>query len=120
MAPDVAALDLTDRVVLLGVTALELDGETPAQAPTVRRRCQTHADALDDVVVGTFDEATVAKCLNRLDANDDLTRVELGDTTAVGKGRPAFELADPPTAVLDALASDDRVAAAVDALRRSD
>lgn len=117
MVGDPASLSLSNRVTLLGVTALELEDETPAHAPSVRRRCRMHAEALEDVVVGTFDEATVARSLNELDTNDHLARVERSEPSAVGKGRPAFELADTPTAVLDALADDDAIGPAVDSLR---
>lgn len=110
MTHDVTDLSLSNRVVLLGMTALALDDETPAQTPSVRRRCRTHATELEDVVVGTFDEATVARSLNELDAEDHLDRVEQGEPSAVGKGRPAFELASTPTDVLEVLDDDDPVA----------
>lgn len=117
MTLDVASISRSNRVVLLAVAALDLDDETPAHAPGVREQCRTHAQRLEDVVVGKFDEATVARSLNELEATGHLETVDPSETTAVGKGRPAYQLVDPPSAVLDSLCADDALEPAVDTLR---
>lgn len=117
MTEDVLEESLSSRVVCLGVAALDAAGETPAAAPAVRRTCREQEDALAAAVVGTLDEATVARALNELDDAGHVDRVESDDTSPVGKGRPEFELVADAEAVLDALARDDALAPAVDAVR---
>ena len=107
---------LSNRVVCLGLAELELGGETPAHAPAVRRACHDRSAVLADAVVGKLDEATVARSLNELEASGLADSVQ-SESTAVGKGRPAFELVDDPERTLDVLADDDPVAPAVDAIR---
>lgn len=114
MSTDPTKLSLSNRIVLLGLTDLALDDETPTHAPRVRRCCQDHANALPDVVAGTFDEATVARALNELETTDVVVARDTTEPTGVGKGRPAFELADDPETVLEALAADDAIAPVVD------
>jgi hypothetical protein len=114
---DPTAHSLSNRIVLLGLTDLALEDETPAHAPQIRQCCQDCANHLPDVVAGTFDEATVARSLNELEAGDVVVANETDQPSAVGKGRPAFDLATDADRVLDALATDDAVAPAVDAIR---
>lgn len=120
MTDDVTSLSLPNRVVLLGLASLETDATTPAHAPAVRRACRERADELADTVVGTLDEATVARSLNELEAAGHADRVDDGEPSAVGKGRPAFALAAPTDEVLNALEADDAVADAAAAVRGED
>jgi len=120
MTDDVTSLPLSNRVVLLGLASLDVSGETPAHAPAVRSACRDCADALADTVVGTLDEATVARSLNELDAAGHADRVDDGETSVVGKGRPAFALDAPANDVLDELAGEDALADAVGTVRRDD
>jgi predicted ArsR family transcriptional regulator len=117
MTDDVTALSLPNRVVLLGLASLETTGSAPAHAPAVRRACRSYADELADTVVGTLDEATVARSLNELEAKGYADRVDDGETSAVGKGRPAFALDAPTADVLNALEAEDALAAAATAVR---
>lgn len=117
MSDDVLEAPLSSRVVCMGIAALDAAGETPASAPAVRRTCREHEDALAEAVIGTLDEATVARALNELDDAGHVARVDPDDSSPVGKGRPEFELADDPEAALDVLARDDALADAVDAVR---
>jgi len=117
MTEEVLAEPLSNRVVCMGIAALDAAGETPAAAPAVRRTCREYEDALAEAVVETLDEATVARALNELDDAGHVARVDADDTSPVGKGRPEFALVADAAATLDALARDDALAAAVDAVR---
>ncbi|NHN41603.1 hypothetical protein G9C85_08125 [Halorubellus sp. JP-L1] len=117
MSPDVSDLSLEKRVVLLGLASLEAEDGTPAHAPRVRRSCSERVAPHSEAVVGTLDEATVARALNELDASGHVDRVTPDTTSAVGKGRPEFALAAPTDAALSALGDDDALADAVDAVR---
>ena len=104
---------LTERVVLAGVAGLATDGETPAHTGEVGAVCRDALAAVGGGVVdGTLTEAAVSRALNRLDAGGlvDGTRDE---TSAAGKGRPRFELATDPQALLDALGDDEAVSPVV-------
>jgi len=116
---DLGGLDLTHRVVLLGVVELAASDETPVHAGDVRRTCAETLDALDGDVVGTLTEAEVARALNELDAQAVLDGSR-DDTSPTGKGRPTFGLAADRDAVLDGLAADDRLASLVSRANASD
>jgi hypothetical protein len=120
MTDDVTSLSLPNRIVLLGLASLETTADTPAHAPAVRRACRDRADDLADTVVGTLDEATVARSLNELDAAGHADRVDDGETSAVGKGRPAFALDASVAEVLAALEADEALADAAAAVRDDD
>jgi hypothetical protein len=117
MTPDMSTMSLANRVVLFGLASLETTDETPAHAPAVRHACTGHASELADTVVGTLDEATVARALNELEADSHVERVAPDHTSPVGKGRPEFSLVDDADVVLDALAGDDHFASAVATVR---
>jgi DNA-binding transcriptional ArsR family regulator len=113
MSHDIDGLSLAQRVVLLSVSHLDADGETPAHANEVTRIAAEYADALDQDTIGKVTEAEVDRALNALEAEGIVMVPELDDTSPIGKGRPAYELTDDDTAVLDALGEDDRLAALV-------
>lgn len=111
--PDLDSTTLAQRVALLGVADLAACGETPAHSGDVRRTCSEHLDALEDVAVGRVSEADVMRALNALAAAGIVEEVEPDDTSAVGKGRPEYDLRADPDAVLGTLGEDNRVAPAV-------
>ncbi|WP_227133301.1 hypothetical protein [Halorubellus salinus] len=117
MDSELSSLSLSDRVVLLGLTSLEAVEETPAHAPAVRTACGDCTDALADAVVGSLDEAAVARGLNVLEVEGPVVRVDDGESSAVGKGRPAFALEEPASEVLSALEDDAALSDAVDVVR---
>ncbi|WP_323675287.1 hypothetical protein [Halorubellus sp. PRR65] len=117
MESEVSSLSLSNRVVLLGLASLEAADETPVHAPAVRSACGDCTDALTDAVVGSLDEATVARGLNVLEVEGPVVRVDDGETSAVGKGRPAFALDAEVSEVLNALAGDEALAPAVEGVR---
>lgn len=108
-APDLDGLDLTHRVVLLGVLDLHASDATPAHAGEVRTLCSDVLESIDLDVIGTLAEAEVARALNELDAAGVLDGSR-DDTSPTGKGRPTFGLAVDEAAVLDELGGDDRLA----------
>jgi len=116
---DLDGLDLTHRVVLLGVVELDDDGETPVHAGEVRAHCADALASVEGDVVGTLTEAEVARTLNELDAAGALEGSR-DDTSPSGKGRPGFRLAVADEAALDALADDNRLGSLVDRTRASD
>lgn len=101
-------LALPQRVVLLGLVSLDEDGETPAPVNVVMRRCQEFTDSIEDI--GKLTEAEVGRGLNRLEAEGLVEVPSMEETSPVGKGRPAYELAADADAVADALAADERLA----------
>jgi predicted ArsR family transcriptional regulator len=105
-------LSLPQRVVMLGLTTLERDGETPAQVHVVTRTVKTHVEAIDDI--GKLTEAEVDSALHALEADGVVESPSTDDTSPVGKGRPAYEPAVDVDALLDTLAADERLASAVD------
>ncbi len=108
-ALDLSETTLAERMALLGVADLALAGDTPAHSGDVRRTCIEHVTTLEGDVVGRPSEADVMRALNRLVAAGVVEEVPAGDASPVGKGRPEYDLQDPPEAVLSALARDDRV-----------
>ncbi|MFC7142139.1 hypothetical protein ACFQMA_20165 [Halosimplex aquaticum] len=104
---------LSTYVVLAGVVELSVRGETPAHAVEIRRACNRAMEAVDVDVLGTVTEAEVSRTLNELDAAD-LVDGRRDDTSATGKGRPAYRLTADAEAVRTQLAEDERVAPLAD------
>lgn len=100
-------LTLPQRVVLLGVSNLSADGETPAQANEVVRTCRELAESIEEV--GALTEAEVGRALNELEAEGHVAAPSMGETSPTGKGRPAYELAESGAAVREELLDDDQV-----------
>lgn len=105
-------LSLPQRVVLVGLTALEGDGGTPAQVNVITRRARAEVDGIDDI--GKLTEAEVDRTMNVLEAAEVVTVPSTGDSSPVGKGRPAYELAVDVDTVAAELAEDDRLTSVVD------
>ncbi|MFW6265469.1 MAG: hypothetical protein ACOC2A_01700 [Halanaeroarchaeum sp.] len=112
---EIETLTLPQRVVLLGVTALEEDGETPAHVNVVTRHCQKYTSSIADL--GKLTEAETDRALNVLDAEELVNMPSTYESSPIGKGRPAYELIADRSAVLDALAEDDRLSEHADRLR---
>jgi predicted transcriptional regulator len=78
----------------------------------VTRTIKTHAADVDDL--GKLTEAEVDSALHSLEADGVVSAPSTDDSSPVGKGRPAYELAVDADTLLDALAGDERLASAVD------
>lgn len=107
-------LTLPQRVVLLGVAALEEDDETPAHANVVTQRVQSLSGHIDDI--GKLTEAKVDRALNKLEADELVTVPSMDDASPTGKGRPAYSLDADVAAVLDTLEQDERLADALESV----
>lgn len=118
-APDFDGLDLTHRVVLLGVVELDSEGRTPVHAGEVRAHCSDTLASVEGDVVGTLTEAEVARALNELDAAD-LLAGSRDNTSPSGKGRPGFRLGVAGEDVLEALDDDERVSPLVASVGATD
>ncbi|WP_372911532.1 hypothetical protein [Salinigranum sp.] len=111
---DVEETTLTHRVVLLGVAELSGRDDVPAHAGEVVSLCIDNLANVDGDVLGRLSEADVARALNELEDAGLVERADVGDTSAVGKGRPAYVLPMGADALCDAFDDDDRLAALVD------
>ncbi|MFT4921069.1 MAG: Cdc6-like AAA superfamily ATPase [Haloarculaceae archaeon] len=100
---------LSEKVVLLSMADLELSGTTPTHTGEVIRATKDHVDAVEADTMGKLSESEVNRALNRLEAEGYVEIAETGDTSPVGKGRPAYTLGVDVEAIIDALADDDAV-----------
>jgi hypothetical protein len=114
---DLESTTLTHRVVLLGVAELSGRDAVPAHAGEVVSTCVDRVDEVEGDVLGRVSEADVARALNQLEDAGLVERADVGDTSAVGKGRPAYVLPMGTDALCDTLADDARLAALVDHVR---
>jgi hypothetical protein len=114
---DVASTTLTHRLVLLGVAELSGRDELPAHAGEIVSCCIDRVDEVEGDVLGRLSEADVARALNELEDAELVERADVGDTSAVGKGRPAYVLPMGAEGLCDALHDDDRVAPVVERVR---
>jgi hypothetical protein len=108
---------LTQRVVLLGVAELSGRDDVPAHAGEIVSVCIDRVDEVGGDVLGRVSEADVARALNQLEDADLVERAEVGDTSAVGKGRPAYVLPMGAEALCETFDDDDRLARVVDHVR---
>lgn len=109
MSDTISSLSLSGRVVLLTVTHLTQQDETPVHTGQVIRANADHLDAVDADTLGKISEAEVSRALNRLEAEELVEMADESDTSPVGKGRPAYTLAVEVETVTTALADDDEV-----------
>jgi hypothetical protein len=114
---DIDATTLTHRVVLLGVAELGGHDDTPAHAGDVVSTCVDRVDEVGGDVLGRLSEADVARALNELEDAGLVDRADVGDTSAVGKGRPAYVLPMDADALCETLGDDDRLETLVDHVR---
>ncbi|WP_436923615.1 hypothetical protein [Halosimplex amylolyticum] len=110
---DLESATLSTQVVLAGVVELSVRGATPAHAGEIRGACNEAMSAVVADVLGTVTEAEVSRTLNELEASG-LVDGRRDDTSATGKGRPAYRLAADADAVRAQLADDERVAPLAD------
>jgi len=111
----IESLTLVERVVLLGVAEAMRDGDEPAASWEIRDRCEQRLDQIDADVLSRLAEQDVIRALNVLGSEPYVTE-HTEDRSPAGKGRPKYSLSATPAAVLSALESDDRLAAAVAAV----
>ena len=114
---DVESTTLTHRVVLLGIAELSEGEEVPAHAGDVAGTCLDSINAVEGDVVGHLSEADVARALNELEDAGLVERADVGDTTAVGKGRPAYSLSMGAESLCESLADDERLGGLVERVR---
>lgn len=106
---DIESTALTHRVVLLGVAELSGRDDVPAHAGEIVSTCIDSIETVRGDVLGRVSEADVARALNQLEDAGLVERAEVGDTSAVGKGRPAYVLPMGTEALCEALDDDDRL-----------
>jgi hypothetical protein len=114
---DVESTALTHRVVLLGVAELSGRDDVPAHAGEIVSTCIDNIDVVRGDVLGKLSEADVARALNQLEDAGLVERADVGDTSAVGKGRPAYVLPVGTTELCEALDGDERLTALVGHVR---
>ncbi|WP_254767159.1 hypothetical protein [Salinilacihabitans rarus] len=93
------SLPAVERFVLERLAELARRERTPAQTHEVRRACKERAEERD--AVGTVSEADVLRSLYRLESRDLVTEIPPESRSPVGKGRPFYEPAVDPDAVLE-------------------
>lgn len=105
----VRSTSVLERLVLSEFAALADSGRTTVRAPTLVRRCRDRLETLDDVVGSRCSEADVVRCCRSLEDSGLLATAEPGERSAVGMGRPAYELAVDPAAVAEFVDDDQRL-----------
>jgi hypothetical protein len=103
------------RFVLLAVADLATRGEQPVHSYDVKRVCERYAETIDEELFGGVTRREVIAALSALEESGLLEEATV--TSPVGKGRPAYELATDPDAVLAALDGDGRLAPLVERVR---
>ena len=102
------------RFVLLAAADLAMHDDAPFHSFDIRERCVAHTADVT-CAEGGVDRATVLGALETLADSDILAESEV--TSPVGKGRPGYDLAVDPAAVVGALVDDDAVGAYAASLR---
>jgi len=96
-----------EQFVLLSVVELSADGATPAHSYDVTETAKARMDDLDRPPFGGIERQEVITALGNLAEAELLAKAETED--AVGKGRPAYELAVDADAVVASLVDDEDV-----------
>jgi predicted transcriptional regulator len=109
MSDDMRSLALSNRVVLLSLTQLSLEEETPAHTGQVIRACTEHVESVEADTIGKVAEAEVNRALNNLEAENYVEMDNIDEASPIGKGRPAYRLRVDVDTVLDELNDDDQV-----------
>ena len=112
------SLDAFHKFVLIAVIDLRSREDTPVHSFDVSGVCEDlleEFERLDEMLPGGVTRQRVISALGALEDANHLAK----ETTesATGKGRPAYALSVDEEGILDALADDDRFAAAVDHVR---
>jgi predicted transcriptional regulator len=100
------SVSLTNQVILLAVTELASENETPVQTHKLRQHCQRRLPEVDTEVVGTITEADVIRSLYRLEDEGLVDEVSPAETSPTGKGRPAYTLAVSAEMVYEEVADE--------------
>ncbi|WP_262180632.1 hypothetical protein [Haloarcula laminariae] len=96
-----------EQFVLLSVTELSSADETPAHSYDVTKTAKERLDDIERDAFGGIERQEVISALGSLSETGLLAKAETED--AVGKGRPAYELAVEADEVVSALTGDDAV-----------
>ncbi|SFS10095.1 hypothetical protein SAMN05216559_3659 [Halomicrobium zhouii] len=107
----IRSTSVLERIVLDEFATLADSGRTPVQAPTLVGQCRGRLETFDDVVGSRCSEADVVRCCRSLADRGLLTTVELSEKSAVGMGRPAYELAFDPAVLREVVEEDERLQA---------
>lgn len=111
---DLESTDLTERVVLFELAERDGDDDTPASALDLLDGCRSRVRALDGVTGGKLTEADLVRACRSLAATDLVRERPAPETSPVGKGRPAFDLAVEAATVREFVRDDDRLAGVTD------
>lgn len=111
-------MSLTEQIVLLAITEAEVHGETPVASVDVRARCLELVSRAETEQVSTPDEPDVMRALSVLGTKPYVEESQVS-SSPTGKGRPKYTLDSDPKRVLDGLEGEQRLSAAVDAVRDS-
>ena len=105
MATDttVDSLSLAEQVVLLGITVVDREENTPVQTHELRRTCMNCIEDAEAELVGSLTEADVMRALYRLEDEGVVEESDADRTSPTGKGRPAYALAEQPETILEAV-----------------
>jgi predicted transcriptional regulator len=104
-----------EQFVLLSIVELSTAGETPAHSYEVTETAKARTEDIDRDPFGGIERQEVITALGSLADAGLLAKSETKD--AVGKGRPAYELAVGADEVLDPLSGDDNVGSYAQSLR---
>ncbi|WP_225334849.1 hypothetical protein [Halomicrobium urmianum] len=115
MAETIESRGPFEQFVLLAVTELSVDDETPVHSFEVAKRCKAHLDDVDRDPFGGVERREVTRALGSL-AEDGLLRKER-TTSATGKGRPAYALDVSSDRVVDAVDDETGVGPYAEQLR---
>jgi len=96
-----------EQFVLLSVVELSAEGQTPAHSYDVTETAKARMDDLDRPPFGGIERQEVITALGNLSEAGLLEKAETED--AVGKGRPAYELAVDADDAVDSLVDDEDV-----------
>lgn len=103
------------RFVLVAVADLTDQGEEAVHSYDVKRVCEEYSDTIEQELFGGVTRREVIAALSALSEVGVLEETTV--SSPVGKGRPAYRLADEVDDVLDTLANDDTVGPVVVRLR---
>lgn len=115
-AEEIREASLEECVVLLGAVVASTDRETPVNAAELRQVCNERLEASKAPVVGGLSEADVTRALYSLESAGLVENVAQEDTSATGKGRPAYEVVPDAETIRATLADHDDLTPLIDAL----
>lgn len=111
------SLQSFEQFVLLAVAELTMTGDAPVHSYEVSETARAHLDDIDRDPFGGFERQQVISALQTLADAGVLSKSRA--ESAVGKGRPGYELAVDATTVLEGLAGVDGLGSYAETLRAS-